>query len=150
MKGKGHTKQGKKFSQPACAALILGLCIMSLCVSGCGRKLEKGEKVKTDYVICEEQHIPDELKKIIKEKEKKPGTFLYKNSTYLYVVICYGTKPCSGFSIQVEECCHTKETLYVRTRLVGPSPAEPSLETETRPRIVLRCPRMDVLCIIDS
>lgn len=150
MKVRKYTGKNKKI--PEAWRYIVGIwCLAAVCfLAGCARTVEDGKKEKTEYEVCEEKNLPHELKALIKEKEKKAGTFTYKNSSYLYVIICYGTKPYSGYSIRVEECCHTEKALYIRTRLIGPKAGEPVVRIKTFPWIVLRCPRMEVLCIIDS
>ena len=83
--------------------------IFCLCLNGCtvlninsfhfgklGKK-EQGQAVK--YEICSGKNMPERLQKIIEERKKKPGTFAYKNSKYTYLVVCYGEKSYSGYSV---------------------------------------------------
>ena len=125
-----------------CAALFLSLW-------GCGKKLEKEKGKDVEYTICQEQNLPGMLKKTLEDKKEKPGTFTWKNSMYTYLVVCYGRQKYSGYSIRVEECTMRKESLYLRTQLIGPSAGEPVTETETFPWIVVRCDQTEAICIIE-
>ena len=108
-----------KQCQKMLAAFLCAALFLSLW--GCGKKLEK----------------------------EKPGTFTWKNSMYTYLVVCYGRQKYSGYSIRVEECTMRKESLYLRTQLIGPSAGEPVTETETFPWIVVRCDQTEAICIIE-
>ena len=96
----------------------LWVFIFCLCLNGCtvlninsfhfgklGKK-EQGQAVK--YEICSGKNMPERLQKIIEERKKKPGTFAYKNSKYTYLVVCYGEKSYSGYSVRVEQCWKDK------------------------------------------
>ncbi|MDO5145580.1 MAG: protease complex subunit PrcB family protein [Eubacteriales bacterium] len=129
---------------------FLWMTVMVVCV-GCEKKEKlSGEREKVDYVLCKESQLPKEVKSLLEEKKEKPGNFTYQNAMYLYVIICYGKKPYGGYSVRVEECSKTKKALFVRTQLMGPEVGEPTVEAETFPWLVMRCPRMNLLCIIDS
>ena len=84
------------------------------------------------------------------ERKKKPGTFAYKNSKYTYLVVCYGEKSYSGYSVRVEQCWKDKEQLYLETQLIGPAAGEEVVETLTYPFLVVRCGRTELLCRIES
>ena len=97
------------------AVLLFLMFIVCICINGCTATVnidgfhlgklgerKKGQEVK--YEICTEKNMPERLQKILEERKKKPGTFAYKNSRYTYLVVCYGEKQYSGYSIRVEEC----------------------------------------------
>lgn len=133
-------------------AVIFGIVAM-LCLSlwGCVKKLDlNGKKEEIEYAICKDSNLPEQLQELLEERKKKPGTFTYRNSTYLYLVVCYGKKEYSGFSVKIEECWKSEEILFLRTQLMGPAVGEKIIETETFPYIVVRCRQMDVFCMIDS
>ena len=111
-------------------------------------KKEQGQAVK--YEICSGKNMPERLQKIIEERKKKPGTFAYKNSKYTYLVVCYGEKSYSGYSVRVEQCWKDKEQLYLETQLIGPAAGEEVVETLTYPFLVVRCGRTELLCRIES
>ena len=136
--------------------LMFTVCI---CINGCtatvnidgfqlGKLGERKKRQEVKYEICAEKNMPERLQKILEEREKKPGTFAYKNSRYTYLVVCYGEKSYSGYSIQVEECWKDKEQLYLETQLIGPKAGEEVVETLTYPFLVVRCERTELLCRI--
>lgn len=143
------------------AVSLFLIVIIGICVNGCTNtlnidgfrfgKLGRGEKGKAvKYEICAEKNMPERLQKILEERKKKPGTFAYKNSRYTYLVVCYGEKAYSGYSIRVEECWKDKEQLYLETQLIGPAAGEEVVETLTYPVLVVRCERTELLCRIQS
>lgn len=111
-------------------------------------KKEQGQQVR--YEICTGKNIPERLQKILEERKKKPGTFAYKNSRYTYLIVCYGEKPYSGYSVCVEECWKDNTQLYLKTQLIGPAAGEEVVETLTYPFLVVRCGRTELLCRIES
>lgn len=102
------------------------------------------------YEICAQKNMPERLQKLLEQKKKNPGTFAYKNARYTYLVVCYGEKPYSGYSIRVEQCWKDKEQLYLETQLIGPAAGEEVIETMTCPFLVVRCERTELLCRIES
>lgn len=134
-----------------CYRILFYSLSVLLFLAGCGKIIDmEADKKEVEYVICKESNLPAQLQEILKEKKKKAGTFTFSNSMYTYLVVCYGPKPYSGYSVRIEECSRTTEALYLRTQLIGPSSSEPVIETETFPFLVVRCEKVDVLCIIDS
>lgn len=131
--------------------LVILVLIFSGSCCGCVKKLNiHGKRQKVEYTICKDSNLPEQLKVLLEKKKKKAETFTYRNSMYLYLVVCYGQKKYSGYSVKVEECSQSEDTLFLRTQLIGPSAGEPVMETLNYPYIVLRCRQMDVFCVIDS
>ena len=126
--------------------LLAGMALLAACVHDLNTE-EKSEKA--EYVICDENHLPEQLQALLAENKKKPATFTYSSTMYLYLVVCYGAKEYGGYSVRVEEMRRSGDTIYLRTQLQGPSSSEPVVRTETYPWIVLRCARTDAFCVID-
>lgn len=110
----------------------------------------KNNNQEVKYEICTEKNTPKRLQSLLEKRKKYPGTFAYKNSKYTYLIVCYGEKPYSGYSIRVEECWKDKEQLYLKTQLIGPAAGEEVIETLTWPFLVVRCGRTEHLCRIES
>lgn len=153
--------QGEKHHRTIFVIALLSIFLVCIYLTGCintlninsfhfGRlgKKEQGQAVK--YEICTEKNMPERLQKILEKRKKKPGTFAYKNSRYTYLVVCYGEKPYSGYSVRVEECWKDEEQLYLETQLIGPAAGEEVIETLTYPFLVVRCGRTELLCRIES
>lgn len=58
-----------------------------------------------------------------------------KEETYLYVVRGYGTQQTTGYSIEVNACYETVDTVVIRTTLQGPE----KKEKYTRKDISIHC-----------
>lgn len=128
---------------------VVGIFCLSLW--GCVKDLNlNGKKEKIEYTICKDSNLPEQLKVLLEERKTKPGTFIYRNSTYIYLVVCYGKKDYSGFSVKIEECWKSEDILFLRTQLMGPAIDEDIIEAETFPYLVVRCKQMNVFCVIDS
>ncbi len=140
------------FMITVCLCITLTGCTNILNIDGFHlaklEKRERGQAVK--YEICAEKNMPERLQKILEERKKQPGTFAYKNSRYTYLVVCYGEKPYSGYSVRVEQCWKNKEQLYLQTQLIGPEAGEEVIEALTYPFLVVRCGRTELLCRIES
>ena len=80
----------------------------------------------------------------IKEAGKKEMWISYadtgKEETYLYVVRGYGTQQTTGYSIEVNACYETVDTVVIRTTLQGPEKKEKIHKKKTYPYIVIKMP----------
>ncbi|MCI6858694.1 MAG: protease complex subunit PrcB family protein [Eubacterium sp.] len=154
-KGKGKMEKSKRMGIRV-LIILLGTSVGIL--TGCAKKSEKfflhihqeEQGKKEPFMICRKENQPERLQKLIKDRKKLPCTFCYKNSRYTYLVVCYGEKSYSGYSIRVEECRKTSQQLYLKTSLIGPSQKKEVVEVRTYPYIVVRCLRTELLCKIDS
>ena len=85
-----------------------------------------------------------ELKEEIKETEKQEMWISYadtgKEERYLYVVRGYGTQQTTGYSIEVNACYETENTVVIRTTLQGPEKKEKIHKKKTYPYIVIKMP----------
>lgn len=128
-------------------AAIFSLSVLTGCQQKAIRK-DRGQRV--DYVLCQSGHMPGELEKMIEENKEEGGAFAYKNSMYTYLVVCYGMRESSGYSIRVEECRRTDGVLFLRTQLMGPEEGELAAKEKTFPYIVVRCKRTEDFCMIET
>ena len=96
------------------------------------------------YEIVKKEEIPEQLKEEIKEAGKKEMWISYadtgKEETYLYVVRGYGTQQTTGYSIEVNACYETVDTVVIRTTLHGPEKKEKIHKKKTYPYIVIKMP----------
>ena len=91
-----------------------------------------------------------DCRRLLKREKRNREHLAYKNSKYTYLVVCYGEKSYSGYSVRVEQCWKDKEQLYLETQLIGPAAGEEVVETLTYPFLVVRCGRTELLCRIES
>ena len=109
-------------------------------VSACMQEKEAGKK-KLAFEICEEEKLPDELKKLIDEKKESPFQLTFRNSAHLYIVVGYGEQPRGEYVAAVRELYETEKGVYADTTLISISYAKNRQvgEPSTYPYIVLRC-----------
>ena len=130
-------------------SLFLGAAVLA--AGGCIRHLQmNGPKEKVEYDICKDSNLPAQLQTLLEEKKQEVCTFVYRNSMYIYLVVCYGRKEYSGCSVKIEECWKSEDTLFLRTQLMGPAAGEEVARTPTCPYLVVRCRQMDVFCVIEA
>lgn len=126
---------------------VVGMWVGRILLSVSTISTGRGERV--NYEICKKGHIPKNLNIFIQSVKKDPCCFTLKDSQNLYIVICYGEKKYAGYSIQVKKFEENKGVLRIKTNLKGPSNTEPAVNRKNWPYIVLKCKRIDALCIIE-
>lgn len=131
--------------------MLFGICMLLTCLltgivlAGCSKsKQDGGDKVKDlEFHVIERADIPEELAKLIAEKEKQPFKMTYNDETSLYIVVGYGEQKTGGYSIQVKECYLGENAIYVDTELIGPSADEANSMEKSMPYIVLKMEFME-------
>ena len=105
--------------------MLLTVIAVTTLLSGCSfGTIEEQKTGDVTYEIVKKEEIPEQLKEEIKEAGKKEMWISYadtgKEETYLYVVRGYGTQQTTGYSIEVNACYETVDTVVIRTTLQGP------------------------------
>lgn len=119
--------------------LLLLLAFLLAYFAGCGKQVEKPEKIKdVEYTVQEESQVPEELLAKMKEKQKETFQMTYATEGYLYIAKGYGTQKTSGYSIRVTDAYEAAEGIVFSTELLGPGKEEPVLQVETYPYIVVK------------
>ena len=114
----------------------------SLCA--CSVEKLSTEKIRDiEFTVVEQEHIAEELKEMIAEKETIPMKLTYADKGELYIVEGYGEQNYSGYSIEVSECFETENAIYLHTNLIGPTKEEKVVETKTYPYIVIKMEFID-------
>lgn len=121
--------------------VIAGIVLLSGCGFGTIEEQKTGD---ITYEIVKKEDIPAQLKEEIKEAEKSEMWISYADTgnddTCLYVVRGYGTQQTTGYSIEVNECYETENTVVVCTTLQGPEKREKIHKKKTYPYIVIKIP----------
>ena len=113
--------------------MFLTVIAVTTLLSGCSfGTIEEQKTGDVTYEIVKKEEIPEQLKEEIKEAGKK--------ETYLYVVRGYGTQQTTGYSIEVNACYETVDTVVIRTTLQGPEKKEKIHKKKTYPYIVIKMP----------
>ena len=125
--------------------MFLTVIAVTMLLSGCSfGTIEEQKTGDVTYEIVKKEEIPEQLKEEIKEAGKKEMWISYadkgKEETYLYVVRGYGTQQTTGYSIEVNACYETVDTVVLRTTLQGPEKKEKIHKKKTYPYIVIKMP----------
>ena len=129
-------------------ALLLMLCISIL--GGCSIRDTNGTKVADlDYVIVENNELPDELMAMIEEKKESDFKLSYENGEDLYIVRGYGEQATGGYSIRLKDCYLTSNAILFDTELVGPRKGENASPSPSYPYIVIRMDKREESIIFE-
>lgn len=122
---------------------ILAVCLF-LMTGGCAEKIDRTEKLRDiEFTVIEKEEIPEELKEMIAEQREEGFKLSYADQGELYLAKGYGTRPTSGFSIEVKQLYETKNAVCIQTELTGPSKEEKIIEKQTYPYIVVKMEWID-------
>ena len=127
---------GKKFFY---WLLFFFIFLSSISMSGC--KAEKYDDTKIadlEYTVVPEQDIPSGVKDIIENSKNENVRKTYLDQDYLYIIICYGPQPTTGYSISIEDIYEAEKAIFVSSMLKGPSKTEKAIDTVTYPYLVLK------------
>ena len=114
--------------------MYLGLLMVvaaSLWLAGCSASKDDGDKVR-------DLDVPDELKKLIAEKQQQPFKLTYSDEQNLYIAVGYGVQPTGGYSISVNELYLTDNSIVINTELKGPEKGENAGTEQSFPYIVIK------------
>ena len=125
--------------------MLLTVIAGTALLSGCGfGTIEEQKTGDVPYEIVKKEEIPEQLKEEIKEAEKSEMWISYADTgndeKCLYVVRGYGTQQTTGYSIEVNDCYETENTVVVCTTLQGPQKRENIHKKKTYPYIVIKMP----------
>ena len=122
--------------------MYLGLLMViaaSLWLAGCSASKDDGDKVRDlDFTVAGDLDVPDELKKLIAEKQQQPFKLTYSDDKNLYIAVGYGEQATGGYSISVNELYLTENSIVIDTELKGPEKGENPGADKSYPYIVVR------------
>lgn len=123
---------------------LVFMCVMLL-LTGCGFGTISEQKTgDIAYEIIKTEKIPDQLKKEINESKQSEMWISYADTgteeRSLYIVRGYGKQERTGYSIKVNECYETANTVVLNTTLQGPQEKEKTHKKKTYPYIVIKIP----------
>ncbi len=123
---------------------IVLLCF--LCV-GCAKekKPEKVDDIK--YSVVSDSEIPKELMELINEKKDDEFRLTYADGKELYLVVGYGKKDTTGYSVTIQDFYQTADSLYIDTNLLGPKEGEDNAKEPSYPWIVVKTAYTDMMVI---
>lgn len=126
------------FKGKMCLGLLM-LMAMTLWLVGCSASKDSGDKVRDlDFSVAGDLDVPDELKKLIAEKQQQPFKLTYSDEQNLYIAVGYGVQPTGGYSISVNDLYLTDNSIVINTELKGPEKGENAGTEQSFPYIVIK------------
>ena len=106
---------------------------------GCSASKESKDKVRDlDFTVAGNMDIPEELKKLIAEKQQQPFKLTYSDDQNLFIAVGYGVQPTGGYSISVNDLYLTENSVVINTELKGPEKGENAGTEQSFPYIVIK------------
>lgn len=135
-----NKKKGLRLFLSGLFLLLLTGIIFIRWKSGGFRERDEKKVRDLDYTVVEPEEMPEDLLEQIEKKKETPFHFTWLDGENLYLVEGYGTQKTGGYSISVEECYLSTDSIYVSTRLTGPVKGETVKEKPSCPFIVIKMP----------
>lgn len=118
---------------------LLMLMTAVLWLAGCSASKDSGDKVRDlDFTVAGDMDVPDELKRLIAEKQQQPFKLTYSDEQNLYIAVGYGVQPTGGYSISVNDLYLTDNSIVINTELKGPEKGENAGTEQSFPYIVIK------------
>lgn len=118
---------------------ILSMLFLFLLLTACSAGKDSGEKLRdTSFTVVSPGEVPEELRDLIEEKKEEEFRLTYGDKGYLYLARGYGRRDTSGYSVEVEECYETENTIQIKTGLMGPPREEEIVQKSTYPYVVVK------------
>lgn len=116
--------------------IVVACCLV---LSGCAvEKVGEGKVRDVEFTVVDEADVPQEFLGRIEEAKEKEMKLSYGDAGYLYVARGYGVRETTGYSVEVEACYETEDSVRVKTGLLGPEKGEEILDKETYPYVVIK------------
>lgn len=117
--------------------ILLPVAVCFLCACSV-ENVEEGKKRDLDYVVIEQEEVPQELKEQIEKEEKYVFGLTYADKGILYAARGFGEKKTDGYHAEVTACYESENTIYVETELQGPAKGEKIKKKHTFPCVVIK------------
>lgn len=124
--------------------ILLLITVIASAISGCSIKTIDDNKISdVSYEVVEYHNLNKYVREIYNENLSESNRLSYLDNEYLYLIICYGAVPTTGYTIDVKEIYETANTIIVDTTLIGPSKADTVSEEVFYPAIVIKIKATD-------
>ncbi len=129
-----------------CWLMMMCMCILS----GCAIQKDDTKKLRdVEFTVVDELDYPEELRERLEELKKGSFEIAYGDQGYLYIAKGYGKQETTGYSVGVKECYETKNTICMKTELLGPPKDGQILDKETYPYVVIKMEYSDKNVVFD-
>lgn len=96
--------------------------------------------MESDYVIVEEQGLPQHAKEWLGQFDQEKGAFVYQHPDGTYIKIIAGEKPTGGYSIEVQEYDDTDYPRKVTIDVIEPDEGDATTQALTYPTLIIKVP----------
>lgn len=129
-----------------CLLVFMCLCI----ISGCAIQKDDTKKLReVEFTVVDERELPEELCEKLEDLKEDSFEITYGDQGYLYIAKGYGKQETTGYSVGVNACYETENTICVETELTGPSKEEQIMEKVTYPYVVIKIEYSDKNIVFD-
>ena len=120
-------------------SFIVLIAALAMGIVGCGM-LQKREKERTpvDFTVVKPEDYPTEIREWIVKKGQEEFHVSWQNEGERYLLVGYGIQSTGGYSIQVDYVEETKDTIYLKTKLIGPEDPQKQKDAVSCPYIVVK------------
>lgn len=120
-----------------CLYICLAGCMFLLCA--CSLQKEDTKKLRDiDFTVVDPIDAPRELIEDIDDKKEEIFKITYADNGYLYIARGYGRQETSGYSVTVESCYESENSICMKTNLLGPPTGETVVEGTTYPYVIIK------------
>ncbi len=117
--------------------ICLAGCMFLLCA--CSVQKENTKKLRDiDFTVVDPVDAPKELMEDIDDKKERNFKITYADNGYLYIARGYGSRETSGYSVTVESCYESENSICMKTDLSGPPAGEEAAEKTTYPYVIIK------------
>ena len=121
--------------------ILSAVCVLLLCA--CSVRKEDAKKLRDmEFTVVDPLEIPRELQEDIDDKKENVFKITYADEGYLYIARGYGKQDTSGYSVEVKSCYESKDSICLKTNLLGPPRGEEVVEGTLTMTIMCRMPDM--------
>ena len=121
----------------------------ALLLAGCGRDEKTQERSEVEFTVAAPDEVPRELASQIEANKRGEIRMAYTDGGFLYLIRGYGEQKTGGYSISVVECTEDDTTVFLDTRLIGPSNQEQLSKEPSWPCIILKTEARDKEVMIE-
>jgi hypothetical protein len=126
---------GKKKLCVLAAAFVVGI---SSLLHGCVLQQSEEKVQELEFTVVSDAELPEALQEQIEQKKEEAFTMTYSDNEYLYIARGYGMQETGGYSIAVQDCYLSEDSICVGTALTGPAVGETVEKSPSYPYIVLK------------
>lgn len=131
-----------------CGKACLLVWMVMIVLTGCtGEEKEKGRS-EVSFTVVSPDEIPEELAAEIESNKQGEIRMTWTDGDEMYLIRGYGEQKTGGYSISVVECSEDETSVYLDTRLQGPSNQAQLSREPSWPYLVLKMDARDKEAVI--